>query len=472
MSLGFLQRGAKPARIALVATITAIAALAAAVFADSSQAARVAADGGIYTEAQRVVTASSAVKGNLGLTVIIVSAAQSEVVVPEDVDTAVQRVRSDLSTLRERAAALEALTGDGELTTLTATAAGAVSRSIDLLEGVHAGATGQDRAAGTNDDLGYEGAATSLDAIEMAASAAAEAAQARIEAEGSRAGSAARMSSLVVALVVPAGAAWSVFSATRRREERLRLRAELEKSIALVQARDDLIAGISHQLRTPLTAIAGYAQTMLEVPDDHDFVVEGLTVVEGQAAELARMVDDLVTMARLEDGPVELRLEAVDAVREIEALLSNNASWRSVRTSLSPATVWIDRLRLRHIVTNLISNAMTHGGPTVIVRSASVDGAYRVAVADDGRGVPSEMIETVFEPYVHSARDALLTGTLGLGLAVAKRLAEQMHCRLTYQRTNGFTLFLLDVPLAGVANLTTGEAIVTSRPQFGTVAST
>jgi nitrogen-specific signal transduction histidine kinase len=65
------------------------------------------------------------------------------------------------------------------------------------------------------------------------------------------------------------------------------------------------------------------------------------------------------------------------------------------------------------------------------------------------------MIDTVFEPYVHSAQDALVTGTLGLGLAVAKKLAEQMDCSLTYQRTNGYTLFVLDVPVASTAQLST-----------------
>ena len=171
------------------------------------------------------------------------------------------------------------------------------------------------------------------------------------------------------------------------------------------------------------------------------------------------MVDDLVTMARLEDGPVQLRRQIVDVVREIEIVLAGNTAWTTVQTALSPASVWADRLRLRHILTNLISNAMTHGGSSVVVKSAPVTGMYRIAVADNGAGVPSSMIDSVFEPYVHSPREAVVKGTLGLGLAVAKRLAEQMGCELSYQRTNGYTLFVLDVPLASSAQLPQGDDI-------------
>jgi signal transduction histidine kinase len=444
-------------RVIAVVAITAVTALAAAVFADTSQATRVANDGRIYTEAQRVGSAVNAVKGNLGITVVLVSASTSDVAVSDDIDDAVDRVRSDLDSLAARVQSLQALTTSGATPELVDGARRSVEDVLTLLAEA---STSEDAA--TAEQLARTFAVPALDEIAAEATTTANAAQARIDAEGSRAGDAARASSLVVALIVPAVAIWSVFSANRRREERLKLRARLDQSLALVKARDELIAGISHQLRTPLTAISGYAQAMLEYPDDRPFLLEGLEVVEGQAAELSRMIDDMVTMARLEDGPVELRTEQVDVVREIETVLASSTAWERVQTSLSPAIVWADRFRLRHIVTNLVSNATTHGGGTVLVRSAPVEGVYRIAVADDGDGLPSERIESIFEPYVHTPKDALLKGTLGLGLAVAKRLASQMGCELSYERMNGYTLFILDVPTASPNQLPAGDEVVST----------
>ncbi|MGF1668701.1 MAG: sensor histidine kinase, partial [Acidimicrobiia bacterium] len=277
---------------------------------------------------------------------------------------------------------------------------------------------------------------------------------ARIEAERAEAGDAAFASSLLVALIIPALAVTTLWVSSRRRVERLSLQAEIDKNVALLHARDDLIAGISHELRTPLTGIVGYAESLIASPDDTQLRTEGLSTIQTQAGELSRMIDDLVVMARLEDGQIEIHQRPLDPIAAIEAVA--RAQNIEVQTSLVPALVIGDRLRLRHILTNLVSNAVRHGGPEVVIKAGPSDGLYRVVVADDGNGVPAELLDDVFRPYVHSARDSLITGSLGLGLAVAKQLADQMGCRLTHRRLNGYTLFVLDMPLAekGTARIT------------------
>lgn len=428
----------------MIVAIAAVSSVAAALFADASQVARVATEGATFTAAQRLSTSAGVVKGNLGITIVLVSAEQAGVEVEDDVGAAITRVRSDLDTMNQRADDLDAAVGGRVHRALAADVTAATSQVLDRLALV---STAEEAA--DIDEVARADAVPLLTTLEETASTVALAAQRRIDAEQSRAGDAARMTSLTVALVIPAAAVWGLWSTARRREERLAMRAELDKKLSLIRSRDDLIAGLSHQLRTPLTAISGYAQALLDMPDDRELQTEGLVVIDGQATELARMVDDLVVMGRLEYGQVEYHLQAVDPVKEIEAVVSAGAAWGGrVQTSLSPTTVWADRLRLRHIVTNLVSNAVRHGGPTVIVKSATAGGVYRIVVADDGDGLDAAKMDAVFEPYVHTPRDALVTGTLGLGLAVAKRLAETMNCRLGYERMNGYTLFVLDVPLA------------------------
>jgi signal transduction histidine kinase len=158
------------------------------------------------------------------------------------------------------------------------------------------------------------------------------------------------------------------------------------------------------------------------------------------------MIDDLVVMARLEGEGIEIHQRPLDPIDSIETVAgSHNAS---VQTSLVPALVIGDRLRQRHILTKLVSNAVRHGGPEVTIEAGPIDGWYRVVVADDGEGISAERVDDVFRPYVHPARDSLVTGSLGLDLAVAKQLADQMGCRLSHQRVNGYTRFVLDLPLA------------------------
>ena len=443
-------------QVMLIVAIAAVSSIAASMFADSTQAARVAEDGAIFAASQKLVSSAGVVRGNLGITILLVSAEQAGIHVEDDVTEAIGRVRGDVATLRSRAAALDLLLDGSPHVALAEEVEMSIEEALGLLDSV-----ADPVEAESADDLARSRVLPVLERLESSAADAGATAQARIEAEQSRAGDAARITSLTVALIVPSAAAWGLWSTARRREERLAMQAQLEHNIALVHARDELIGGLSHQLRTPLTAITGYAQAMLGVQDDPELLEEGLTVIDGQAAELTRMVDDLVVMARLEDGQVEFLMQLVDPAREIEMVISSSAAWEGrVQTTLSPTTVWTDRLRLRHILTNLLSNAVRHGGPSVIIKSAPAGGMYRIVVADDGDGLSSAQIDGVFQPFVHTPRDALITGTMGLGLAVAKRLAGSMGCRLSYERMNGYTLFVLDVPLAPALALKSPQADV------------
>jgi signal transduction histidine kinase len=425
----------------LVVAITAVSTVAASVFSDRLQAERVANDGTVFTTAERVASVASGIRTNLGLTIVLASGAQAGVEVIDDVDDAIGVVRSNLVTLESESARLEAL---DDASPHTESALAAIATTGQVLTALAEADSSQ--AIEVANELALNTAIPALMAVEEAAGVAGAAAAARIEAERAEAGDAAFASSLLVALIIPALAVTTLWMSSRRRVERLSMQAEIEKNVALLHARDGLIAGISHQLRTPLTGIVGYADSLIAAPDDAQLRTEGLATIQNQAVELTRMIDDLLVMARLEDGRIEIQQRPIDPIPEIEAVA--RAQTIEVQTSLVSALVLVDRLRLRHILTNLVSNAVRHGGPSVAIKAGPSEGHYRIVVADDGSGVPAELLNNVFQPYVHSARDSLVTGSLGLGLGVAKQLADQMGCGLTHQRLNGFTLFVLDMPLA------------------------
>ncbi len=184
----------------------------------------------------------------------------------------------------------------------------------------------------------------------------------------------------------------------RRAQRRRELRNALEHERALVLAKDELIANLSHELRTPLTGIVGFAHTaVLDTILDAAELREMSGIIASEANELSRMVDDLITAARDDQDSLCIRLETVDPNIELEAVLvAAKLADHKVRTDLEPAEVRADRLRLRQILRNLVSNAIKHGGPDVAVEGTLERDTYRLFVSDDGEGVPEHLADRLF----------------------------------------------------------------------------
>ena len=125
---------------------------------------------------------------------------------------------------------------------------------------------------------------------------------------------------------------------------------------------------------------------------------------------------------------------------------------------VEPAVITTDPTRVRQIVRNLVSNAIKHGGPTVWITGALRGRDYLLVVADDGEGIGPEASRDLFEPFAHSGEEAVLSGSVGLGLAVARQLARRLEGDLVYQRTDGWTQFLLHLPAEGEPDPSTAEA--------------
>ena len=195
--------------------------------------------------------------------------------------------------------------------------------------------------------------------------------------------------------------------------------------------RRDFAANVSHELKTPLTAIAGYAETLAaETPQRF------AQVILENAQRMQRLVDDLLDLSRIESGSWQPHAENVDveaAARDAWSPFAVRAGERRIRfeTAVQNAvTAPIDPDALRQIFTNLFDNALRHTQPAGSIRvtaeGAGKDGpAVLIRVADTGSGIPAEHLPRIFERFyrVDPGRSRQEGGT-GLGLAIVKHLVE------------------------------------------------
>jgi two-component system phosphate regulon sensor histidine kinase PhoR len=202
----------------------------------------------------------------------------------------------------------------------------------------------------------------------------------------------------------------------------------------LESVRRDFVANISHELKTPLTAIRGLVETLIDDRamdrDTHDRFIEK---IRDQSTRLANLVSDLLTLSRLESGPAGLRFEPMDLRDTVaESCRTQLHAAETKRVELfsglpeKPVTIEGDAEAMRELVDNLVSNAIkyTPSGGRVDVRLVSENGSAVLEVADTGIGIPPEEQSRVFERFyrVDKARSRQLGGT-GLGLSIVKHVA-------------------------------------------------
>lgn len=251
-------------------------------------------------------------------------------------------------------------------------------------------------------------------------------------------------------LAIPAGAILVYRSVAKRQVKEYQLKAELEVETErkINKAKDAFIAGLSHELRTPLTSIYGFAEVLTEEgAQDAASLGEISRIIATESAEMGRMVDDLLVAARLDSTGVEVELKATRVSDVVEsAVVGFERSGMTIQRRGSQAVVETDAARLRQVLINLLSNAAKHGGSGVGVSISYGGDVVEIEVWDDGRGVTQEHVEKLFDKFAHAGSTPLLTGSVGLGLAVASRLTTMLGGKLTYQRFNGKSYFVVTLP--------------------------
>jgi len=250
----------------------------------------------------------------------------------------------------------------------------------------------------------------------------------------------------------------NALTASVNAQEAVRLaREEAERANA---AKSRFLSHMSHEMRTPLAAIMGFAE-LLEMRGNLGDAQRMWTGNIRQGGEhLLALVNELLEIARIEAGKMTLAIEAVDvgsAVDEVLKLAAPLAAERAVR--LEPAVAvtarkaLADPLRIRQVLLNLVSNAIKYNrdaGEVRIVIDDGPDGTVRIAVTDTGEGMSPENLAQLFRPFERLGAEQGPVSGSGLGLTVTKGLAEAMDGALDVQSEVGLgTTFVLTLPAAG-----------------------
>ena len=210
---------------------------------------------------------------------------------------------------------------------------------------------------------------------------------------------------------------------------------DLTRLKQLENTRQEFVANVSHELRTPLSLIKGFVETLLEgAKDDPELATRFLKTIEKHTDRLTYLIEDLLTISRLESGQIVMNLHPVDLRAEAQHVLEDlqaRADEKKIRMeNRLPAglTARADADRLQQVLFNLVENAIKYGrndGQVCIGGKITPEHKVEVWVHDDGPGIPPEAMERVFERFyrVDRARSRETGGT-GLGLAIVKHIVQ------------------------------------------------
>jgi len=199
----------------------------------------------------------------------------------------------------------------------------------------------------------------------------------------------------------------------------------------LLDNRTTLLAGISHDLRTPMTRLQLNLEMLRDAPS-----AARIDRAVADLADMNRLITGYLELARTTQAEMKVRFDLAGLLEEVAA--DAGLSWQGA----APCEIEAGRLAMRQIVTNLIQNAQRYGGGTPVELALECTGKQaRVIVRDAGAGIPDDQLEKVFRPFYRlEASRSQATGGTGLGLAIVRQLAE----------TNGWTVFLKNRAAGGL----------------------
>jgi signal transduction histidine kinase len=219
-----------------------------------------------------------------------------------------------------------------------------------------------------------------------------------------------------------------------------------EGLVALNDARSRFVASVSHELRTPMTAVLGFAAELADhvaemTPAEIADIAE---IIRLQSEEVKALIDDLLVLERANVGDLTIKPVEVKVAGHLEELAS--AMGKPVEVGAGDAVVWADPLRLRQILRNLLTNAVKHGGNSIRAELIERSDEVEVVISDNGRGIGPLAGDRVFDEFVRAGGDATKPDSVGLGLAVARKLARMGGGELTHRRRAERTEFILSLP--------------------------
>ncbi|HHY71666.1 MAG TPA: cell wall metabolism sensor histidine kinase WalK [Bacillus bacterium] len=216
----------------------------------------------------------------------------------------------------------------------------------------------------------------------------------------------------------------------------------------LDKLRNDFIANVSHELRTPIAMLQGYSEAIIDdIASTEEEKKEIAQIIYDESLRMGRLVNELLDLARMESGRIELHLETVEVtkyfdriIRKFQGVTKEHGVDLKIKISDNEGTMVIDADRIEQVLTNLIDNAIRHtseGGAVALIVD-SFPGGFQISVKDTGSGIPEEDLPFVFERFYKAdkARTRGRSGT-GLGLAIAKNIVEAHHGHISVQSKLG-----------------------------------
>ena len=216
------------------------------------------------------------------------------------------------------------------------------------------------------------------------------------------------------------------------------------------------LLSVSHDLRTPLTSIQGYSDAIADgTVSDPEELRRAARIIGGESRRLARLVADLLDLARLDAHEFSLTPAPVDARRVVEDAVDGfqpSAAEHEVTLAVAPGesvAADVDPVRLAQIVANLVENALKYAADRVDVGVTAENGALVLTVVDDGPGITTADLPHVFERLYASRRVTGRAVGTGLGLAIVRELTAAMAGEATVDRDGDYTRFVVRLPVLG-----------------------
>jgi two-component system phosphate regulon sensor histidine kinase PhoR len=223
------------------------------------------------------------------------------------------------------------------------------------------------------------------------------------------------------------------------------------------QIRRDFVANVSHELRTPLTAIKGYAEALLDDPDDSEARHKFLEIIHRHSSRMERLVKDLLRLARLDAGQETAEPAACDVEGLVHGVLADfeqTAAEKRQKISATVApeirTLMVDPAKLHDVLRNLVENAVnyTPEDGVIDIQALQRDGRFRLSVADNGPGIPADDLGRVFERFYRVDKARARPGGTGLGLAIVKHLVQVLEGEVTaINKEGGGAVFTVVLPI-------------------------
>jgi PAS domain S-box-containing protein len=266
-----------------------------------------------------------------------------------------------------------------------------------------------------------------------------------------------------------------VFVSARDVTDRKRFEHELQKSNVELKgakfaaeranlAKSDFLSSMSHELRSPLGAILGFAQLMeSSTPEPTPIQASRIAQILQAGWHLLKLIDEILDLAVIESGQISLMIESVSlaqVLEECQTMMEPQAEQRGITMTFpkleAAVRVKADRTRLKQVVINLISNAIKYNKPKGSVDIGCIvveKGRIRLSVRDSGDGIAAEMVAQLFQPFNRLGQAGGAVAGTGIGLVVTKRLTELMDGDLGVESTEGVgSTFWCELPGAESAD--------------------